>query len=101
MSLVEIETVRVLNSKSSPEPYLGGYFFRYSNSAKNSRLLSEFKPNKIWEIKWQAALEPGLYPCNIYYRDERIIVQKESGGRFLIQKEIRFFISKILWKFKY
>ena len=87
ISLVEIKTVEGFEiSKSSPEPYSGGYFFRYLNSAKNSRLLSEFKPNKIWEIKWQAALEPGLYPWFLLYADERIIVQNESGWQIFDTK---------------
>ena len=77
---VEIRPVTgVTITPSKPEEFAGGYFFRYLNSEKNSRLLSEFKSNKIWEIKWQAALETDLLPWFLLLSNDRIIVQNESG----------------------
>ncbi|RPI74089.1 MAG: hypothetical protein EHM47_04575 [Ignavibacteriales bacterium] len=66
-------------SLDKPEEYNGGYFFRYLNPEKNSRLLSEFKPNSIWEVKWRTALDSSLFPWFLLLANERIIVQNESG----------------------
>ena len=66
-------------SPSSLEEYPGGYFFRYLNAEKNSRLLSEFKLNKIWELKWQSPLDSALFPWFLLYANERILVQNQSG----------------------
>lgn len=78
--LVEIGYAKDVSlPKDDIEEYNGGYFFRYMNSEKNSRLLSDFKPNKIWEVKWRAALDSTLFPWFILLGNDRIIVQNESG----------------------
>jgi hypothetical protein len=80
ISPVNIKPVQDIHlSASHPGEYNGGYFFRYLNSMKNSRLLSEFKPDKIWEIKWQSPLDSNLYPWFLLTANDHIIVQNESG----------------------
>lgn len=78
--LIDIALAKDINlSQDNPEEYNGGYFFRYLNPEKNSRLLSKFKPNRIWEVKWRSALDSTLLPWFILLGNDRIIVQNESG----------------------
>jgi hypothetical protein len=77
---VDIKPVKEKSySALEPEEYPGGYFFRYLNAEKNSRLLSEFKPNKIWEVKWQSQLDSNLFPWFLLLANDRIVVQNQSG----------------------
>ena len=82
---IDTSPVEIISERNSdfqdakPEDYNGGYFYRYINSAKNSRLNSDFPVNKIWEIKWKAELKNTSSPLNLLLFSDRILVQDEEG----------------------
>lgn len=72
-------------SNVKPDKYSGGYFYRYINPAKNSRLNSDFPVNKIWEVRWKAELKKNAFPWYLLIYDDRLIVQNEDGWQLFDQ----------------
>lgn len=52
---------------------------RFINTARNSRLNSSLPVNKLWEVSWKTPLNDPAIPWSLMIKDERIIIQNESG----------------------
>ena len=55
------------------------YLTRYLNPEHNSRLDSELPKSDLWEVKWKAELNSSTISWSLLVKNERIIIQNESG----------------------
>lgn len=55
------------------------YLTRYINSERNSRMNSTLPSNQVWRIKWRSKLDSSAIPWFLLIKDDRLIVQNESG----------------------
>ena len=55
------------------------YLTRYLTPEHNSRLESELPTNDLWELKWKANIDSSAIPWYLLFKQERIIIQNESG----------------------
>jgi hypothetical protein len=63
----------------SPNENQKNYLTRYLNKERNSRLNSELPDAELWEIKWNTELNTSAIPWNLLIKNERIVIQNESG----------------------
>ncbi|HSD62286.1 MAG TPA: PQQ-binding-like beta-propeller repeat protein [Ignavibacteriaceae bacterium] len=55
------------------------YLTRYINPERNSRMNSGLPQNEVWKIKWSSKIDSSSIPWYILIKDDRLIVQNESG----------------------
>ena len=63
----------------SPNQDQKNYLTRYLNPERNSRLNSSLPDGDLWEIKWKAEINSSVFPWYFLIKNERIIIQNESG----------------------
>lgn len=56
-----------------------GYFSRYNNSERNSRLNSPLPETDLWEVKWLSSVNSSYAPWYLMIKNNRILLQNESG----------------------
>ncbi len=76
--------IKAAGNKISPEKYTPGenqknYLTRYLNPERNSRLNSPLPNADMWEVKWQSEINSSAIPWYLLFKNERIIIQNESG----------------------
>lgn len=63
----------------TPSKNQKNYLTRYLNNERNSRLNSTLPTGDLWEVKWRSEINPSAYPWFLLLKDDRIIIQNESG----------------------
>jgi len=76
--------IKTAGNVKSPEDYSPNedqknYLNRYLSPERNSRLNSALPNANLWEIKWETELNSSAIPWNLLIKNERIIIQNESG----------------------
>lgn len=56
-----------------------GYFTRYHNSERNSRLNSLLPETDLWEVKWLSSINSSYAPWYLMIKNDRILLQNETG----------------------
>jgi hypothetical protein len=83
LTIKSVNIKAVGNAKSfqdySPSEDKKNYLIRYLNPERNSRLNSPLPTADMWEIRWKVDLNSSAIPWYLLIKNERIIIQNESG----------------------